>query len=71
MAGPRDAFVIGALPTGFVTRGSPQIVDAVSHQHGAGRLSARGRGIAVDIGLKPYDNEIAAGFIGLALSTTP
>lgn len=31
---PGNAFVIGALPTGFVTRGSPQIVDAVGSPNG-------------------------------------
>ena len=31
---PGNAFVIGALPTGFVIRGSPQIVDAVGSPNG-------------------------------------
>jgi hypothetical protein len=36
---PGNAFVIGALPTGFVTRGSPQIVDAVGSPNGDALVS--------------------------------
>jgi hypothetical protein len=36
---PGNGFVIGALPAGFVTRGSPQIVDAVGSPNGDGVVS--------------------------------
>ena len=36
---PADAFTIGALPSGFVTRGSPQIVDAAGSPTGDSLVS--------------------------------
>ncbi len=36
---PANAFIIGALPAGFVTRGSPQLVDAVGSPTGNALVS--------------------------------